>query len=71
MISDLRSIVLDWNGGSSLGDNVGGKLTNLRPPLNYKHGENLKFWHMGILLKHDIHIKPKSYKLELLGELVI
>ena len=23
------------------------------------------------LLKHDIHIKPKSYKLELLGELVI
>ena len=48
MISNLRSIVLDWNGGSSLGDNVGGKLTNLRSPLNYKHGENLKFWHMGI-----------------------
>ena len=23
------------------------------------------------LLKHDIHIKPKSYKLELLGELVV
>ena len=23
------------------------------------------------MLKHDIHIKPKSYKLELLGELVI
>ena len=22
-------------------------------------------------LKHDIHIKPKSYKLELLGKLVI
>ena len=24
-----------------------------------------------LLLKHDIHIKPKSYKFELLGELVI
>ena len=23
------------------------------------------------LLKHDIHIKPKSYKLELVGELVV
>ena len=25
----------------------------------------------GMLRKHDIHIKSKSYKLELLGELVI
>ena len=34
-------------------------------PLNYicspKH----------IVKRHDIHIKPKSYKLELLGELVV
>ena len=32
-----------------------------------------KSWllYLAPLLKHDIHIKPKSYKLELLGELVI
>ena len=26
---------------------------------------------MFLNVKHDIHIKPKSYKLELLGELVV
>ena len=33
--------------------------------------ETIEDWSTVLVEKHDIHIKSKSYKLELLGELVI
>ena len=39
--------------------------------LYHKVAESVPTWLKSCVEKHDIHIKSKSYKLELLGELVI